>query len=79
MDSQVICMGICLNLDLQVLSEPEFSGLVDFQDYEFVSPNCQSKIEVSSLQRTYDIPNPNPENLLILKILVQTIKSAVCS
>ena len=55
------------------LSEPGFSGLLDFQDYEFDTPNCQSKIEVSSLQRTYDIPNPNPENLLILKILVQTI------
>ena len=44
------------------MSEPGFSGLLDFQDYELVSPNCQSKIEVSSLQRTYDIPNPNPEN-----------------
>ena len=58
------------------LSEPGFSGLLDFQDYEFVSPNCQSKIEVSYLQRTYDIPNPNPVNLPILQILVQTIKSA---
>ncbi len=36
MDDQVIWGWICLNLDLQELSEPGFSGFLDFQDWGLV-------------------------------------------
>ena len=38
------------------LSEPGFSGLVDFQDYEFAYSGCQSEDRCSSLNRNVEDP-----------------------
>ncbi len=59
------------------LSEPGFSGLVDFQDYGYDVFMCHSKDNDRLLDRDFGGPDANPGNLKILKILVQTKKNPI--
>ena len=48
------------------LSEPRFSGLVDFQDCEFAYSACQSKDRCSSLNRNVEDTKSYRRNYIIL-------------
>jgi len=54
------------------MSEPGFSGFVDFQDWELEGICPVSKGGRLPFAKGHGNPNSYPANLVILKILVQT-------
>ena len=59
--------------DWQELSEPGFAGLVDFQDWGLVYRMFFAMKKLIFLIGSLERQTHNPGNLIILKIMVQTI------
>ncbi len=53
-------------------SEPGFTGFPDFQDKTLVHQSAIQRTNINLQIGTLESQTHNPENLLILKILVQT-------